>query len=77
LHCYSLEGYAPAKFSAGRRNSVILLLSLGWSSSLLAQTPFYQGKTNNILVGTKTGDVYDLYPRLLAEFWTNKLLGGN
>lgn len=33
-----------------------------------AQAPFYQGKTINIIVGTKAGDVYDLYPRLLAEF---------
>src|SRR5262249_16126037 len=29
-----------------------------------------------ILVGTKAGDVYDLYPRLLAEFWT-KYIPGN
>jgi tripartite-type tricarboxylate transporter receptor subunit TctC len=33
-----------------------------------AQTPFYQGKTITIVVGTKAGDVYDLYPRLLSEF---------
>jgi tripartite-type tricarboxylate transporter receptor subunit TctC len=33
-----------------------------------AQTPFYQGKMISIVVGTKAGDVYDLYPRLLAEF---------
>jgi hypothetical protein len=47
---------------------LVLLLILGWSSTLLAQTPFYQGKTISIIVGTKAGDVYDLYPRLLAEF---------
>jgi tripartite-type tricarboxylate transporter receptor subunit TctC len=35
---------------------------------LFAQTPFYQGKTVTIIVGTKAGDAYDLYPRLLAEF---------
>lgn len=46
----------------------VLFLSLGWTSPLLAQTPFYQGKTMSIIVGTKAGDVYDLYPRLLAEF---------
>lgn len=33
-----------------------------------AQTPFYQGKTISIIVGTKAGDVYDLYPRLFAEY---------
>jgi len=30
--------------------------------------PFFQGKT--IAVGPKAGDIYDSYPRLLAEFWT-------
>ena len=33
-----------------------------------AQTPpFYQGKTITWIVGSKAGDAYDLYPRLLAE----------
>ncbi len=35
---------------------------------VFAQANFYQGKTISIIVGTKAGDVYDLYPRLLAEF---------
>lgn len=54
---------------------LVLLITLGWSSALLAQAPFYQGKTISILVGTKAGDVYDLYPRLLAEFWTKHIPG--
>ncbi|HEV8723378.1 MAG TPA: hypothetical protein VGW77_22390 [Candidatus Binatia bacterium] len=54
---------------------LVLLIAFGWSSSLLAQAPFYQGKTINIVVGTKAGDVYDLYPRLLAEFWTKHIPG--
>src|SRR5688572_31657614 len=54
---------------------LVLVLTLGWSSALLAQAPFYQGKTINIVVGTKAGDVYDLYPRLLAEFWTKNIPG--
>ena len=54
---------------------LVLLLALGWSSTLLAQVPFYQGKTISIIVGTKAGDVYDLYPRLLAEFWTKHIPG--
>jgi len=33
-----------------------------------AQTPFYQGKTITMIVGTKAGDVYDLYARAIAEF---------
>jgi len=40
-----------------------------------AQAPFYQGKTITIVVGTKAGDVYDLYPRLLAEFWPKQIPG--
>lgn len=43
---------------------------------LHAQTPFYQGKTITIIVGTKAGDVYDLYPRLMAEFM-GKYIPGN
>jgi len=47
-----------------------------FSSVGQAQTPFYQGKTITIIVGTKAGDVYDLYPRLLAEYLP-KYLPGN
>ena len=54
---------------------LVLLLVVGWHSNLPAQTPFYQGKTINIVVGTKAGDVYDLYPRLLAEYWTKHIPG--
>jgi tripartite-type tricarboxylate transporter receptor subunit TctC len=42
------------------------LIFLGWSPHLQAQAPFYEGKTISIVVGTKAGDVYDLYARLLA-----------
>lgn len=52
--------------------SILLLLS----TNLQAQTPFYQGKTISIVVGTKAGDVYDLYPRLLAEFMPKYIPGG-
>ena len=45
-------------------------------ASAQAQTPFYQGKTITIVVGTKTGDAYDLYPRMLAEFMP-KYIPGN
>jgi tripartite-type tricarboxylate transporter receptor subunit TctC len=40
-----------------------------------AQTPFYQGKTITIIVSAKAGDVYDLYPRLLAEFLPKHIPG--
>jgi tripartite-type tricarboxylate transporter receptor subunit TctC len=52
---------------------LVLVLS---TSMVEAQTPFYQGKTVTIIVGTKAGDVYDLYPRLVAEFLP-KYIPGN
>ncbi len=58
-----------------RRAVCFLLLSLTWVSNLSAQTPFYQGKTITIIVGTKAGDVYDLYPRMLTEFWSKHIPG--
>lgn len=56
---------------------LFLLFSVLWlRAHALAQTPFYQGKTITIIVSTKAGDVYDLYPRLLAEFLP-KYIPGN
>src|SRR6185295_14753763 len=43
---------------------------------IFAQTPFYQGKLLTIVVATKAGDVYDLYPRLLADYLP-KYIPGN
>jgi tripartite-type tricarboxylate transporter receptor subunit TctC len=54
--------------------TLFMLCFLG--ASVQAQTPFYQGKTISIVVGTKAGDVYDLYPRLLAEFMPKYIPGG-
>ena len=54
---------------------LVLALIIGCYSHLFAQAPFYQGKTISIVVGTKAGDVYDLYPRLLAEFWSKHIPG--
>ena len=59
-----------------RRVVFFLLLLVVWTSTVEAQTPFYQGKTVTIIVGTKAGDVYDLYPRLIAEFLP-KYIPGN
>src|SRR5918999_3142398 len=58
-----------------RRVGLFLLLLTGWVSSAPAQTPFYQGKTITIIVSTKAGDVYDLYPRLVAEFMPKHIPG--
>ena len=59
-----------------RRVVFFLLLLVLSISTAEAQTPFYQGKTVTIIVGTKAGDVYDLYPRLVAEFLP-KYIPGN
>jgi tripartite-type tricarboxylate transporter receptor subunit TctC len=57
-------------------SALIVLTSLAVAGHGRAQTPFYQGKTITIIVGTKAGDAYDLYPRLLAEFLP-KYIPGN
>jgi tripartite-type tricarboxylate transporter receptor subunit TctC len=54
----------------------MLIVSLFWGAPLFAQTPFYQGKTVTIIAAAKAGDVYDLYPRLIAEFLP-KYIPGN
>jgi tripartite-type tricarboxylate transporter receptor subunit TctC len=53
----------------------VLCVFAGWAASADAQTPFYQGKTITIIVSTKAGDVYDLYPRLVAEFMPKHIPG--
>jgi tripartite-type tricarboxylate transporter receptor subunit TctC len=55
--------------------ALLLTLLLG-AGQAGAQTPFYQGKTITIIVGTKAGDAYDLYPRMIAEFLP-KYIPGN
>lgn len=55
---------------------VLLLILLAGANQARAQAPFYQGKTITIIVGTKAGDAYDLYPRMIAEFMP-KYIPGN
>jgi len=52
-----------------------LLLFLAWVSNVSAQTSYYQGKTVTITAAAKPGDVYDLYPRLIAEFMAKHIPG--
>ena len=52
------------------------LLFLALPSLGRAQTPYYQGKTVTIIVGTGAGDLYDLYARSIALFM-GKYLPGN
>lgn len=59
-----------------KRAVFLLLLSIWWSTTALAQEPFYKGKTITIVVGTKAGDVYDLYARFIAQYLP-KYIPGN
>jgi tripartite-type tricarboxylate transporter receptor subunit TctC len=43
--------------------------------ALHAQTPYYQGKTMTIVVGTVAGDLYDLYARALGMSMGKYILG--
>jgi tripartite-type tricarboxylate transporter receptor subunit TctC len=52
-----------------------LFFLLAWTSSLRAQTLFYQGKTITLVVGTTAGGLYDRYARLIAEHWSKHIPG--
>ena len=54
---------------------VALAVIFLWCGAARAQAPFYQGKTITIVVGTKAGDVYDFYPRMLALYMTKNIPG--
>jgi tripartite-type tricarboxylate transporter receptor subunit TctC len=54
--------------------STTLVLVL-WCQSAMAQTPYYAGKTITIVAGTKAGDVYDLYARMIAQFMPKYIPG--
>ena len=53
--------------------SVLWLLSLGETQ---AQSPYYQGKTINFIVGSGASTAYDMYARLLGNY-IGKYLPGN
>ena len=53
----------------------LLALLPAWNSNLYAQTPFYQGKTIRITVGSTTGGGYDLWARLLARYYGKHIPG--
>ena len=58
-----------------KKFSIALFSLLLLSAVARAQAPFYQGKTITIIAGTKTGDVYDLYARLVGEYLTKHIPG--
>ena len=44
----------------------MLVIFFAWGSRATAQTPYYQGKTITIITGSQTGDVFDIYARMIA-----------
>jgi len=45
---------------------LFLVILFGSVSGAAAQTPYYQGKTITIITGSQTGDLYDIYARMIA-----------
>lgn len=50
------------------KSLVLMAFMLATVSPVRAQTPYHQGKTVTIVVGTLAGDLYDLYARAIALF---------
>src|SRR4026209_1264771 len=50
-----------------KRVFLLAALMLVQGAQLRAQTPYYQGKTINFIVGSGAGTAYDIYSRLLAN----------
>ncbi|HWP56902.1 MAG TPA: tripartite tricarboxylate transporter substrate-binding protein [Candidatus Acidoferrales bacterium] len=59
-----------------KKSLLAFFLACMVSGSAYGQAPFYQGKTITVIVGTKAGDVYDLYARLMGEY-LSKYIPGN
>jgi tripartite-type tricarboxylate transporter receptor subunit TctC len=73
--------FKNSRFQKFKLIGVVLILTLALLNPLslellFAQTPFYQGKTVRIIVGSSTGGGYDLWARLLAQH-LGKHLPGN
>lgn len=58
-------------------NKIVLGLCffLAWNASLQAQTPFFQGKTIRLVVGSPAGSNYDQYGRLIAPYLRKHVAG--
>jgi len=60
----------------GRAFLVMLLILTGFVTPTGAQAPYYQGKTIAIITGSQTGDLYDIYARMIAAHM-GKYIPGN
>lgn len=58
------------------KTMLFAFLALGLTMPAHAQTPFYQGKTIRLVVGSSAGSTYDVYARLIAQ-WLDRYIPGN
>jgi tripartite-type tricarboxylate transporter receptor subunit TctC len=72
---------AQKSFKSGRLKArliaaaaAVFLFGAGGTGSH-AQTPYYQGKTITVIVGTVAGDLYDLYARAFAQHMAKHIPG--
>ena len=52
-----------------------LVFSLGWQTTVCAETSFFQGKTITLVAGTTAGSQYDAHARLIAQHWGKHIPG--
>jgi tripartite-type tricarboxylate transporter receptor subunit TctC len=74
------ESSKSSKVQAFKIIGLVLVLTLGLLNPLnleraSGQTPFYQGKTIRLVVGSTTGGGYDLWARLLARYYGKHIPG--
>jgi len=55
---------------------MLMVAAIALAAPLQAQTPFYQGKTIRLVVGSSAGSTYDIYARLIAQS-LDKYIPGN
>lgn len=58
------------------KTPAVLLLLLLWSPAVLAQSPFYEGKSIRVIVGYPAGTTHDTWARLAAQYMS-KFIPGN
>ena len=58
-----------------RERLMSLLILIGTVAPAAAQTPYYQSKTITIITGSQTGDVFDIYARMIATHMGKNIPG--
>src|SRR4026207_1717519 len=62
----AVEDFLERSMRMYREFLISLLVAIGLVAPATAQTPYYQGKTITIITGSQTGDVFDIYARMIA-----------